>query len=173
MKLSDLTKEQLAEVGRVHPDLVADRELSKELDGGRTKVQSDSTSARAHGPAPKRTDGYRSKAEADYAAWLDAQPDVKRWNYEPLSIALQGKGTRFRPDFVATWRKGAPFFASGPWKVAVEVKGTSKGQPWWRGDSRSHALHGAAALDEVLGLMLFVAWKVKGEWFHERVCVRS
>lgn len=119
--------------------------------------------ARQHGPAPKREDGYRSKAEADYAAWLSEQPGVT-WRHETISVGLPGKRTRYRPDF---WVRG-----HGQ-TIAVEVKGTKRGRPWWREGSRARALHGAAELHVVLGVPLYAVWRVKGEWLRELVEVRS
>lgn len=53
-----------------------------------------SVAAKVRGP-------YRSKAEADYAAFLASLPGVT-WRYERLSIGLPGKGTRYKPDFTRT-----------------------------------------------------------------------
>lgn len=163
VRLEDLSPEQRAHV---------EAQL-----GPRTDVQSDSTSARAHGPAPKRTDGYRSKAEADYAAWLATWANVV-WRYERFTVGLPGARTSYRADFTCRWTGVAVSDGSGTFpafdRYAVEVKGSkADGTPFWRGDSRRRALDGAAELWDALRIPLFVAWKVKGVWSHSRVEVRS
>jgi|GEM_PF-5602320 len=41
---------------------------------------------------------YRSKLEADYAAFLAVQPDVLAWDYEAVSVVI-GAACRYTPDF--------------------------------------------------------------------------
>jgi serine/threonine protein kinase len=155
--------------------------LAQELDGGpvvHRDLKPANVLAKPHGPAPKRGDGYRSKAEADYAAWVDSLPRVS-WSYERLTVACQGKRTRYKPDFRVTSPYALPGWLEG-WseetcgRIYVEVKGTKDGErPFWRDGARRRALDGAAALRVETGLPLYVAWRVDGMWQHELVPVRS
>ena len=52
---------------------------------------------------------YKSKLEARYAAHLDMlvkTGEIKRWEYEPMSLKLS-QGKRYRPDFLVVLPLGA------------------------------------------------------------------
>lgn len=141
-------------------------------DGLTSLTATPSPRTRSHG----RTGGYRSKAEADYAAWLSTWANVA-WRYERLTVGLPGARTRYTPDFTCRWTGVAVEDGSGIFppfdRYAVEVKGTRDGEPYWREGARRRALDGAAELWDALRIPLFVAWKVAGAWKHRRVEVRS
>lgn len=120
-------------------------------------------------PKPVKDDPYRSNAERTYAAWLESggAGHGNAWSYERVSVTCEGKGTRYKPDFIR-WCPTLGAF------VAIEVKGTVKktGRPFYREGARRRVLDGAGALHRFLGLELWVAWRVDGVWQHERVPTR-
>lgn len=182
LPLSDLSPEQRAAVETQLAAGPSLRALGEELDRVGSVITRGGYPApeKAHGPAPK--DGYRSKAERDYAAWLATFPACV-WAYEHASFALPGKGTRYRPDFGIRWTGLAVYDVGGHAeglphgfdRYLVEVKGTKDGRPFWRSEAaRLRALTAAAVLwDGPERRPLFVAWRVGGEWKHERVEVRA
>jgi len=89
--------------------------------------------------------------------------------YEPLSVALPGKRSRYRPDFLTAglgWWEGPR--TDGP-SVLVEVKPRGKdGRPYWTQASRLRALTAAGVLRGLIRLV--VAWPVgRDEWACEEV----
>lgn len=59
---------------------------------------------------PKRTDGYRSQAEAEYAERLQAMVksgEVEWWRYQAMTLRLPS-GSRYTPDFVVDLAMDAP-----------------------------------------------------------------
>jgi hypothetical protein len=152
-------------------DQRADVERQLGLVGLEPVAHRDAKPANVLPAAPKR-DPYRSKAERDYAAWLDEPIHGPRfeWSYEPVRVALPAPRSYYTPDFLRTGREVFP----GAVRIAIEVKGTVRetGEPLWLHGARRRALDGAAALMRELGLALFVAWRVDGVWQHERIPTR-
>ena len=89
--------------------------------------------------------------------------------YEPLSVSLPGKRSRYRPDFLTAglaWWEGPR--CGGP-SVLVEVKPKGKdGRPYWTQASRLRALTAAGVLRGLI--RLYVAWPVgRDQWACEEV----
>ena len=141
-----------------------------------------SVGIRGHKASPHTGKGAKqgmSKLEQRFAAHLDslkAQGAVSAWAYEPFSVALPAKRSRYRPDFAlvafgecgARGAGGEVGALGGGGLVLVEVKPLDKatGKPYWQTASRLRFLLAARALAGLARLV--VAWPgPHGTWNYE------
>ena len=91
-------------------------------------------------PAPRLTDGYRSKLERFYAQRLDAEQHagvVLHWEYEPFSLRL-GHDCFYMPDFLVIYRAQPTLIelheTKGHWreKARVKIKAAAKQHYYFR-----------------------------------------
>lgn len=62
---------------------------------------------------------FRSRLEARWAVFLDNQPNVLNWTYEPTTVSITKTGWTYTPDFLVKT------FASGKlWVLYLECKPT-------------------------------------------------
>lgn len=115
--------------------------------GGRRKGTG---GVRALGRLP---DGEMNRTEATFAGWLEAQPDVAWWRFEPFALKL-APACSYTPDFLVLKEDGS--------LLVIEVKGR------WMDDARAKVKLAAAAFPVLQVWAVLARGKDPSAWEWER-----